>query len=172
MAYHIVGQLTQSQYHSDLETSFESLWTLEPEQAGTITSEGRQATVRWNNAFKGMAYISYRLSNECGESERSEVLTVRVFDPNSIDENEVTQLEVFPNPASDKIELRAQQLQSETVVIRIIDPTGRTVYSTQRNTDTGILRETLGTAMLRSGLYDLQIIDGSSIHSRRIIIKK
>ena len=167
-----VRTMPQSEYHAVMEVSADFLWSLEPEQAGEIVSEGRQAIVRWDSNFKGMAYVSYRLSNDCGESNNSETLRVRVTNSTSVDENDATRLEVFPNPASDKIELIAHQLQGETVVIRIVDALGRTVYDTQRSTDAGILREALGTTMLRSGLYDLQIIDGTHIHSTRIIIKK
>ena len=164
--------MAQSEYHSDLEAPFDFIWTLEPEQAGVITTEGRQASIRWNSTYRGTVHISYRLSNDCGESENSEALAIRVVNSTSIDENDAATFEVFPNPASDKIALRANQLQGETVIIRIIDPMGRTVYNTQRNTNTGILQETLGTATLRSGLYDLQLIDGTHIHNTRIIIKK
>ena len=167
-----VQTVTQSVYRTTMEFDADFIWALEPEEAGSMLSEGRQATIRWNSDFKGNAHISYQLTNDCGESQNSEALTVRVVNSNSIDENDATQLKVFPNPASDKIELRAYQLQGETVVIRIVDALGRTIYDTQRNAEAGILRETLGTAMLRNGLYDLQVIDGTHIHSTRIIIKK
>lgn len=167
-----VQTVTQSEYRSAMEFNADFIWALEPEQAGSILSEGRQATVRWNSDFKGNAQISYQLSNDCGESERSETLNVSVVNSNSIDEIDAADLKVFPNPANDRIELRACNLEGSTVVIRIIDPMGRTVYSTQQNADAGILKETLNTAALRSGLYDLQVIDGTHIHSTRIIIKK
>ena len=163
--------VTQSEYLADTDTDANFLWTLEPEQAGTLQAEGRLATVTWNSAFKGTASISYKLSNDCGESESSEALSINVINSTSIDENSATALEVFPNPANDRIEIRADQMQSNTVVIRIIDPTGRAVYSGPKNANGGILNETLNTAALRSGLYDLQVIDGTYIHSTRIIIK-
>ena len=164
--------VTQSVYRSDMETTANINWTLEPEQAGTIQADGHQATISWNSDFRGDAQISYQLSNECGTSESSEVLTVRVINTTSIDENDETSLEVFPNPANERIELRADHLEGGTVVIRIIDPTGRIVYNVQKNVNAGAFNETLNTATLRNGLYDLQIIDGTHIHSTRIIIKK
>ena len=161
----------QSEYRSAMETSADFIWTLEPEQAGQLLAEGRQANIQWNSNYKGMARIGYRLSNECGESESSEPLLVRVTNSTSIDETDAARIEVFPNPASDKMELKASLLTGETAIIRIIDPMGRIVYSAQRNADAGILKETLGTSALRNGLYDLQVIDGTHIHSTRIIIK-
>ena len=86
--------------------------------------------------------------------------------------NDISTLEVYPNPASDRIDLKASHLQGETVVIRIIDPLGRTVFTMQKGANAGVFEETLNTSTLRSGLYDLQVIDGSHIQSTRIIIKK
>ncbi len=166
-----VGIMSESEYRAALETSADYRWTLEPEQAGSLLTEGSQATVRWNSAYRGDVHLSYQLSNECSESDDAETLKIRIVNSNSIDENEATQMTVFPNPAKDKIELRAYQLEGESVVIRIIDPMGRTVYSTQKNVHAGQLQEVLGTSMLRNGLYDLQLIDGTHIHSTRIIIK-
>lgn len=164
--------IAQSVYRTDMETNANVIWTLEPEEAGTIQAEGQQATVSWSNSFKGDVHISYKLSNDCGESESSEVLTVNVINSTSVDETDKSTLEVFPNPASERIELRAGYLESGTVVIRIIDPTGRIVYSAQKDINAGAFNETLNTAAYRSGLYDLQVIDGTHIHSTRIIIKK
>ena len=163
--------VTQSVYQAEMETTADFIWALDPEEAGTLSTEGHQATVSWNSNFRGTAYISYQLRNECSESESSAALAVSVVNSTSIDENTTTSLEVFPNPASDRIEIRASQLGDGIVVIRIVDPLGRTVYSTQKNVNAGVIQETLNTTTLRSGLYDLQVIDGNHIHNTRIIIK-
>nr|MCR4848937.1 T9SS type A sorting domain-containing protein [Bacteroidales bacterium] len=163
--------VTQSVYQAEMETTADFIWALDPEEAGTLSTEGHQATVSWNSNFRGTAHISYQLRNECSESESSAALAVSVVNSTSIDESSTTSLEVFPNPASDRIEIRASQLGDGIVVIRIVNPLGRTVYSTQKNVNAGVIQETLNTTTLRSGLYDLQVIDGNHIHNTRIIIK-
>ena len=163
--------VTQSVYQAETEATADFIWALEPEQAGSMSAEGHQATVTWNSDFRGIANISYQLSNECGESESSEALAVSVVNSTSIDENSMTSLEVFPNPASDRIEIKASHLGDGIVVIRVVDPLGRIVYNAQRSAQGGLIKETLNTTSLRSGLYDLQVIDGTQIHSTRIIIK-
>lgn len=165
-------QTSQSEYYTNLEISGDYLWQLDPEQAGTLTFQGNHATVHWDDNYRGNAYISYRLSNECGESDRSETLTVRVTNSTSVDEtNGNSTLEVYPNPASERIVIKINELQSNQIVIRIIDPLGRTVLTTQKNVEGTTLNETLNTTALRNGLYDVQVIDASHIHSRRVIIK-
>ena len=167
-----LAMVTQSEYRSDMATPSNLIWFLEPEQAGEVIAEGHKATIRWNNNFKGMAQLSYKLSNDCGESEHSMTLAIRVVNPNSLDENDTyTNLHIYPNPAVDRIELEANHLQGETVIIRFIDPLGRMVFSTQKNVEAGTMRESLSTSMLHRGLYDLQVIDCNRIHNTRIIIK-
>ena len=166
-----VRVMSQSEYRAALETSAEYLWTLEPEQAGLLTAEGSQATVLWNPTYTGEARINYQLTNECSESDDAETLKIKIVNSTSIDENEAMNMTVFPNPAKDRINLQITQLQAGTVIIRIIDSMGRTVYHTQKNVNSGTLQEYIGTSMLPGGLYDLQVIDGAQTHSTRIIIK-
>ena len=164
--------VTQSVYQAEMETTADFIWALEPEEAGTMSTEGHQATVSWNSNFRGTAHISYRLSNECSMSGSSEALAISVVNSTSIDESNTTSLEVFPNPASERIELRASNMEGGTVVIRIIDAMGRIVYSAQKGVNAGAFNETLNTAAYCNGLYDLQVIEGTHIHSTSIIIKK
>lgn len=164
--------VSQSEYHSDITTSADFAWFLEPDYAGDLIAEANHVNVHWKNNFKGMAHLSFKLSNECGESEASEVLNIQVTNSNSLDEdNELQTLEVYPNPASNEIKLKVSHLQGETVVIRIIDPLGRTVFSAVKNVNTGLLDENINVSRLRDGLYHLQVIDGSQIQSKKIIIK-
>ena len=166
-------QSNQTEYYTNIEVSGAYLWQLEPEQAGTLSHQGNRATIQWDNNYRGKAFISYQLSNECGESDRSETLVVRVTNSTSIDETDSnSSLEVYPNPASERIVIRINELQSNQIIIRIIDPLGRTVLTTQKNVEGNALNETLNTAALRNGLYDIQVIDANHIHSRRVIIKK
>ena len=164
--------VTQNEYHTDMTVSGEYHWVLEPEQAGELTAEGDHATVKWNNEYRGLAFISYRIGNECGESDNAEALSIRITNSTSVDENgNIASLEAYPNPASERIDLKAN-VQGNQILIRIIDATGRTVYLSQKKVEGSMLRETLNTAALRNGLYNLQVVDGNHIQRTRIIIKK
>lgn len=165
--------VTQSEYHFDTIVPGEIIWILEPEQAGVLAAENDHATVLWNNDFRGEAQLSYKFSNECGESDPSETLNIAVVNSTSTEEISDQQLlSVYPNPANDKIDIKIHSIQEGQVVIRVIDPLGRIVFVDQKSTASGSLEESLNTTALRSGLYDLQVIDGNRIHNARIIIKK
>jgi PKD repeat protein len=56
-------------------------WTLTPEEAGTISYDGLEATVTWNSEFTGMAYVSLHGVNDCGDGDASEELMISVGAP-------------------------------------------------------------------------------------------
>jgi uncharacterized delta-60 repeat protein len=57
-------------------TSYE--WTLNPEDAGELTSDSLTATIIWDSKFAGTAELSLIALNDCGESNPSQVLTITV----------------------------------------------------------------------------------------------
>ena len=56
-------------------------WYLDPGEAGTITGNGLNATVEWNEDFAGTAYITVTGINDCGEGDPSDALEVTVEGP-------------------------------------------------------------------------------------------
>ena len=58
-----------------------------PEDAGTMTANGNNLTIDWEESFRGEAKIEVKLRNDCGESEVSEALNVLVKNSYSVDEN-------------------------------------------------------------------------------------
>ena len=67
---------------SDNANSYE--WELTPDEAGTITSSGLEATVEWTAGFAGMAYISLYGLNACGQGNSSETLEISVGEANPV----------------------------------------------------------------------------------------
>jgi hypothetical protein len=57
------------------------VWQLTPEEAGTISGEGTEATVTWDAEFTGTAYVSVYGVNDCGDGNPSEELEVSVGAP-------------------------------------------------------------------------------------------
>jgi len=76
---------TTSDYESSGSDDADSYeWVLSPEEAGTITGYGLEATVDWNMEFSGIALISLYGVNECGDGNSSEALEVSVGAPNPV----------------------------------------------------------------------------------------
>jgi len=67
----------QSVYSSDGTAGASSyIWTIEPENAGSINGSGLTATVTWDEMYIGTVEISVAGINDCGEGMPSEILDV------------------------------------------------------------------------------------------------
>jgi hypothetical protein len=60
------------------------VWLLSPEEAGTISYEGLNATVTWDETFEGQASITLYGINHCGDGNISNALEVSVGEPTPV----------------------------------------------------------------------------------------
>lgn len=77
-------------------------------------------------------------------------------------------LEVFPNPARDRIQVRMPKRGSESEYV-IYDMRGRRVLEGQ--SAGGQLIETIETGRLKSGMYLLQMVQGTDVYQTKVIIQ-
>ncbi|MEQ9301372.1 MAG: T9SS type A sorting domain-containing protein, partial [Cyclobacteriaceae bacterium] len=79
---------------------------------------------------------------------------------------------IFPNPATDEVNVIVNVLQSDPLDLQIIDLQGRTVYQMQRDqVREGTQWIRLGDLNLPSGMYVLQLITNGVERSERLVIK-
>ena len=80
-------------------------WMLSPEEAGSITGSGIEATVNWVKNWEGQAEITVRSWNDCGYSDWSEPRLTWAFSCMGISELHAGNIPVYiyPNPASDYV---------------------------------------------------------------------
>lgn len=70
----------ENQYTTtNAQNSDQVIWTLTPENAGTIESNGMTATIMWNNTFEGTASLTVYAENSCGAGPLSGALEIAVF---------------------------------------------------------------------------------------------
>ena len=82
-------------------------------------------------------------------------------------------LSIFPNPASSQLNLEFQLDNQETVILKLIDLNGKTLwYKTIYESVTGKNIIQLKTKGIQNGLYFLQFQSGSSIINKKVIIMK
>ncbi|MCF8411648.1 MAG: T9SS type A sorting domain-containing protein, partial [Crocinitomicaceae bacterium] len=90
------------------------------------------------------------------------------FDP-SASINEVENafgLNVYPNPASDVINVTLNK--EVTATVNVVDVTGKVVKTSTINGTT----TSINTAGLSSGVYYVNITDGTSVSTEKVVIKK
>ena len=132
-------------------------WSIEPQEAGTLTEEQRTATVVWSETYKGEAIISVRAENNCGQSEKTLAITVK----NSTDVNEyATEAKVYPNPTNGIVTIEALNLQRLTVVNAL----GQTVYDRETAGD----RAQIEMTQFGTGTYLIRIQTENGMTIKRI----
>ena len=162
--------VSQTSYRSNLDQTNDYQWTLSPENAGEILPDGNQTTIAWNSAFRGNATLSYRVGNDCDYSEASTPLDILVTNSTSVGEISGNDIQVYPNPTHGVLHIKADNIPSGEVVIRLIDGLGRIVFMEERSLNGDVLEEHINTANLRNGLYDLQIIYEGQAFNTRVIV--
>lgn len=79
----VICEETSSDYTTEEQDDADSfVWVLTPAEAGSISGEGVDATVEWDQEFYGLAYISVYGINDCGDGNPSGELEVSVGAPN------------------------------------------------------------------------------------------
>ena len=83
----------------------------------------------------------------------------------SIDANTTT-MTLYPNPASEKVTIALSRVESGAKVV-VSDMQGRVILSDNMASDT----YELSVENLSSGVYYIRVIDGTSIHTQKLIVK-
>ena len=166
--------VSQSEYIGEEIEDAVYTWSLEPTTAGTITNDGHHAYVVWDGEYRGQVSISYAYSNPCGSTSVSESLGINVFNSTGMDEQDISAVKVYPNPAKDMIHIETNIDGNAT--LRIIDLMGKVVYECEiQDTKSGPSTDS-GTATIATskfdgrGLYTLQVIQNDSVTNVRIIV--
>lgn len=231
------------------------VWTLSPEEAGTISGTDVDATVNWSAEFVGDAEISVQGNNECGDGIISDALTVSVesapeplisgdafvyqnsthiytsedhsgssydwtvtggsidagqgtheitvtwgapgtgtvnltetsaaecegiavemvvnIDPVGIEESLMNSLSLYPNPATNALNIQLYSEQNTTITLRVLNQVGQTMISKVETMAAGNFKTSLNTSELGNGIYILKIItdNEAEIQSRFVIVK-
>jgi hypothetical protein len=131
---HIMA-MVQSQYDALVESG---AYDHEHEAWPDFTVDANQLTYMSNWLDARFAYLDEQINSACGTWNDDETV-------------EPLGMEVFPNPAKDRINIRFNEAQTGEAVVSLYDMTGRLVYATN-STDQAI---SIATKGLRRGIYTL-----------------
>jgi hypothetical protein len=82
----------------------------------------------------------------------------------------VTNLEVYPNPATEEIHIRFRVEEKSQLKIRMVNLTGQPVYSLEYHEFTGIYQQDISVSSLPSGFYILEINTMAGTTNKKILI--
>lgn len=138
-----IMQLVQNQYNELLQNG---AYDREHEAWPDFTVDESQITYLSNWLEERFTYLDAEINAACG--------TWGIVVPESV-EGPIQNVEIFPNPAKDKINVRFAEVGE--VVVRLYDMTGRLVYAANANTQCFVIP----TQGLSQGVYTLVVnVDG------------
>lgn len=138
-----IMQLVQNQYNELLQNG---AYDREHEAWPDFTVDESQITYLSNWLEERFSYLDAEINAACG--------TWGIEVPESV-EGPIQNVEIFPNPAKDKINVRFAEVGE--VVVRLYDMTGRLVYAANANTQCFVIP----TQGLSQGVYTLVVnVDG------------
>ena len=114
----------------------------------------------------GGAYcVKLTVTNRCGSSD-----TTICFNDVSLVENALSRsLEVFPNPATDKVSVNFTSDKGKQASIRILDPSGKVVMQLRQGITGDKFETVIKIGDLADGVYLMEISDGNMQANRRLI---
>ncbi|MEZ4798652.1 MAG: T9SS type A sorting domain-containing protein [Flavobacteriales bacterium] len=81
-------------------------------------------------------------------------------------------VKLYPNPNNgEMINIQLTGITSETVQVNVIDALGRVITTNQYSVNNSFNGTILFDTKLSSGMYNVQIIDGETVMTERVIIK-
>jgi hypothetical protein len=79
-------------------------------------------------------------------------------------------LNIFPNPAQDRIEIRFNTVQSDQAQIFITDIIGQMVYSESLSCASGLSSKVINVADLSNGIYSLNVLMSGKLSNKKVVI--
>lgn len=135
----------------------EYIWTAPPGATIILGQGTTQITIEYLGATSGDVSVSAK--NDCGVSP-ARVIGVIVNPCRTTSDGSIvsiSKVDVFPNPATDKLVVQFEGAANEKYSIRMIDITGREVVSLNRESISGINNEVIDLTGFAKGLYILDV---------------
>jgi len=138
---------------------------------GTITSgQGtHEVLVTWGNPGSGTVNLTETSGAGCvGEA----VEFIVNISPVGIDEAFMNDINLYPNPAGEKLNIEFYSEKATSVQFLVINQTGQIMIELSRDISSGNNKTAVNTSELTNGYYTLKMIaeDGTSVRQRFIIM--
>ncbi len=140
------------------------LWQLTPASAGSISGTTAIATVTWSTGYTGVAEITVKGLNSCGESVSSAAKSTQVLNTTSVDENSAA-IRVISAGSNGFITIQMNTNASQASVL-LLDISGKVLCNTRIP---GQGTHQIGQN-LKAGVYLLVVEAGTSILKKKILV--
>jgi hypothetical protein len=150
------------------------VWTVTPGGSVTFPSpmivNGKDAQITWAAGAPASQGVTVRAANTCGSSTtRSAGVTVNSCP--RLSAAEVQQWNMYPNPATDRLNISLSVAQDMDYIITIVDAAGRIVMRQQLQAISGTNSFEMNVSELSSGLYSVLLESEGVQDIQRLIVE-
>jgi hypothetical protein len=151
-------------------------WTV-PNSATITSGQGTKIiTVDFNLISANNQTVSVRTDNACGQSPLRSLSGISINNiycgPRLAGENSsITQVNVFPNPATDLVTIQFNAADESNYRLRLTDMLGREIFVKEGTTSEGKNTMQLGLETLNGGVYFVEIQSGEGSQSIRLMVE-
>ena len=114
--------------------------------------------------------LDFPTSCETGFDGEVEDYSINVINDLSIDDNELNNLSVYPNPNNGTFSISFNPRSGEDINVEVYDIRGRAIFTKAYN-GTNRFDEVIRLSNAQSGVYLLNIFDGSYKVTKKIVVE-
>ena len=126
------------------------------------------STTNHNYAINGTHPITLIVINSAGTATTTQEVTISGVGINDL--TFVDGINVFPNPATDVLNIAFELNSNQDVTLSLVSIDGKVVNTISSN-NTSKVNETINTSNLSTGLYVLNITSNEGVYTRNIVVK-
>ena len=87
------------------------------------------------------------------------------------DETETISLSAYPNPASDFVAIKINQVKETGATLQIANTIGQIVYSTTIAANQTAIEMTVDVSQFPAGIYNLQLVGETKVKGQQIVVQ-
>ncbi len=130
-------------------------------------SSGTGITTQHDYLANGTYTVKLIASGGCGTDSITQTVVIQGI---SLKEDLLSgSIDIFPNPATDEVNINLEAFDSEKIRIRILDITGKEMMVKEDNSPNGKMEYKLNISNLADGVYMVEVTSGSLKANKRLI---
>ncbi len=132
-------------------------------------TEGNEIELRfWNDDINEEEIcVTKTIKGELLYQKQGSVFVQLVKKRNDLNDFKITDFDLYPNPANNKVVIQFSTLPDRLVKIELIDMSGRRLFSKEVKS----IREVIDIQSQNSGIYLVKILSGTKFTTKKLIIK-
>ncbi|MCB0805148.1 MAG: T9SS type A sorting domain-containing protein [Bacteroidales bacterium] len=162
--------VTSSEYTTAGAANADSyMWMIFPEDAGSISGSGMNATVEWTADWEGTATLTVMAENDCGTGEISESFEIMCSVCTGISEELLnSSIAIYPNPTTGDVNI-SLNTRLENIEVSVFNVLNETIINNDEISNQESVQ--LDLSDQPAGLYFVRIKSGTTEIIKKIVLR-